>query len=136
MVAATLAAVASAQTYYKWVDAQGVTHYSEQAPAKTRAQTVQVHGDTPVTAPAEPATVAAPAKVASELDAAKDEFRKQACATARNNLRLLSGSAMVLDTGALQSPDNIATATRLTAEQRAAATAEAQQHIAQYCDRG
>lgn len=135
IVAATLAAVASAQTYYKWTDAQGVTHYSAQRPPTVKAQPLHVRSDAP--APAAPATVAPPAATtAKNLKAAQDDFKKQACATARNNLRLLSGSAMVLDTGTLQHPDGVTTASKLSTEQRADATVKAQQQIAQYCDRG
>ncbi|MFC5439504.1 DUF4124 domain-containing protein [Rhodanobacter ginsenosidimutans] len=124
-----------AQTYYKWIDAQGVTHYSEQRPPTTKAKPVHVRG-TQGQVPAAPATAAAPATMAGDLKAATDDFRKQACAAARNNLQLLSGSSMVLDTGTVQHPDGVTTATKLSAEQRVAATVEARHQITQYCDRG
>jgi hypothetical protein len=43
---------------------------------------------------------------------------------------------MVLDTGTVQNPDDITTATKLSTEQRAAAKADAQKQVHQYCDRG
>lgn len=135
LLAATLAVAASAQTYYKWTDAKGVTHYSAQRPPAVKAQ--PLHLRSAQSAPPAAATAAPPpASTANDLRAAKDDFAKQACATARENLRLLSGSAMVLDTGTLQHPGDVTTATKLSTEQREAAKAEAQKQIDQYCDRG
>lgn len=135
LLAATLAVAASAQTYYKWTDAKGVTHYSAQRPPTVKAKSLHLRSDGP--APAAAATAAPPpATTANDLRAAKDDFAKQACATARENLRLLSGSAMVLDTGTLQHPGDVTTATKLSTEQREAAKAEAHKQIDQYCDRG
>jgi hypothetical protein len=135
LVAATLAAAASAQTYYKWTDAKGVTHYSAQRPPAVKAQPLHLRSDQ--AEPAAAATAApSPATTANDLRAAKDDFAKQACVTARENLRLLSGSAMVLDTGTLQHPGDVTTATKLSTEQREAAKAEAHKQIDQYCDRG
>lgn len=135
LLAATLAATASAQTYFKWTDAKGVTHYSEQRPAAVKAQPLHLRNN--VSAPASVATAAPPpASTANDLRAAKDAFAKQACATARENLRLLSSSAMVLNTGTLQHPEDVTTASKLSTEQREAAKAKAQSQIDQYCDRG
>lgn len=134
-LATTLAAAASAQTYYKWTDAHGVTHYSAQQPPAVKAQPLHLRGDAP--APAVAATVTPPpATTAQDLNAAKDDFRKQACTTARDNLRVLSGPSMVLDTGTLEHPDDVTTASKLSTEQRAAATVSAHRQIDQYCDRG
>jgi len=127
---------AMAQTYYKWTDASGVTHYGEQKPAAVKAQALHLRTDGTGPAPATTAAEPAPADVATDLQAAKSDFRKQACTTARDNLRLLSGRAMVLDTGTVQNPDDITTATKLSTEQRAAAKADAQKQVHQYCDRG
>jgi hypothetical protein len=135
LLAATLAVAASAQTYYKWTDAKGVTHYSAQRPSAAKAQPLHLLSNQP--APPAASTAAPPAaSTASDLQAAKQDFAKQACVTARENLRLLSGSAMVLDTGTLQHPGDVTTATKLSTEQREAAKAEAHKQIDQYCDRG
>lgn len=135
LLAATLAVAASAQTYYKWTDAKGVTHYSAQRPSAVKAKSLHLRSDGP--APAAAATAAPPpATTANDLRAAKDDFAKQACATARENLGLLSSTAMVLDTGTLQHPGDVTTATKLSTEQREAAKAEAHKQIDQYCDRG
>jgi len=135
LLAATLAVAASAQTYYKWTDAKGVTHYSAQRPLTGKAQPLRLRSNQP--APPAASTAAPPAaSTASDLQVAKQDFAKQACVTARENLRLLSGSAMVLDTGTLQHPGDVTTATKLSTEQREAAKADAHKQIDQYCDRG
>jgi hypothetical protein len=135
LVTTMLVAGASAQTYYKWTDAKGVTHYSAQRPAAVKAQPLNLRNDE--AAPATAATApSAPAATANALRAAQHDFAKQACATARANLRLLSSTAMVLDTGTLQHPGDVTTATTLSAEQRTAAAAKAQRQIDQYCERG
>lgn len=124
--------MASGQTYYKWVDAHGTTHYSEQAP-KVASKTVSV--GTPTAAPSEAAADPSPAHASSVLDEAKSVFRKQACATARSNLALLSGRTMVLDTGSVSDPAGIGGATKLSPEQRSAAKVAAQGQIHDYCDK-
>jgi uncharacterized protein DUF4124 len=130
-----LAFGASAQTYYKWTDAKGVTHYSAQRPPAVKVQPLHLRNE--VSAPATAATApSAPAATADALRAAQNDFAKQTCATARANLRLLSSNAMVLDTGTMQHPEDVTTATMLSAEQRTAATAKAQRQIDQYCERG
>lgn len=125
--------MASGQTFYKWVDAHGTTHYSEQAP-KVASKTVSV-GAPIVAPPAEAVADPAPAPASSVLDEAKSAFRKQTCATARSNLALLSSRAMVLDTGSVSDPDGIGGATKLSPEQRSAATVAAQGQIHDYCDK-
>ena len=131
-------ASAVAQTVYKWTDASGVTHYSEQPPPQAvKAKQLQLKGATPAPAPAESAPPTPPAQsAATALDAAKSDFRKQACTTANSNLKLLSGSSMVLDTGTTATSADVEGARILSPEQREAAKSEAQQQIQQYCDRG
>jgi hypothetical protein len=133
-----MVASAVAQTVYKWTDASGVTHYSEQPPPQTvKTKQLILKGTAP--APAESASVApapSPQSPATALDAAKSDFRKQACATANSNLKELSGSRMVLDTGTTENPAGVEGARILSPEQREAAKSEAQQQIQQYCDRG
>ena len=53
LAALALAASATqAATVYKWVDAQGVTHFDAQPPAGQQAQEINVHKPPPPTAPA------------------------------------------------------------------------------------
>lgn len=125
--------MASGQTFYKWVDAHGSTHYSEQPP-KVASKTVSV-GTPTAASPTEAAADPAPDHASSVLDEAKSAFRKQACATARSNLSLLSGRTMVLDTGSVSDPAGIGGATKLSPEQRSAAKVVAQEHIHDYCDK-
>jgi len=125
--------MASGQTYYKWVDAHGTTHYSEQAPT-TGSRPVNVTGQAMAPAPVASA-VPAPASASSVLDEAKSAFRKQACNTARSNLALLSSRSMVLDTGTVASPAGLGEATKLSPEQRSAAKVAAQGQIHDYCDK-
>ncbi len=131
-----VAGAACAQTYYKWTDAQGVTHYSEQPPA-VKAKTIRLHatGDSSPE-PAAAATTASPGEVAAALGAAKSDYRKQSCATARNNLKLLSGQAMVLDAGTVANPAMVTGGRKLSAEQREAAKVNAQKQIQEFCEHG
>ena len=117
-------ATAVAQSVYKWTDASGVTHYSEQPPPQAiEAKQLQLNGATPAPEPAPAAsTPPSPQSTATALDAAKSDFRKQACATAQSNLKVLSGRGMVLDNGTLEKPAGIEGAKPLSPEQREAIT--------------
>jgi hypothetical protein len=137
MLVATCGVVdgAVAQTVYKWTDSTGVTHYSEQPPPVTaKARQLQLK-EAPAPEPAA-AVSTPPQSTATALDAAKSDFRKQACTTANSDLKLLSGRGMVLDTGTLQNPTGVDGARMLSPEQREVAKSEAQQQIQQFCDRG
>jgi hypothetical protein len=130
-----MAVSADAQTVYKWTDTVGVTHYSEQPPpGSVKAKQLQLNG-TPAPALATPASPP-PQSAVTALDAAKSDFRKQACTTANSDLKLLSGRGTVLDTGTVQNPTGVDGAKILSPEQREAAKSEAQQQIQQFCDRG
>lgn len=122
------------QTYYKWKDSHGVTHYSEQPPAG-KAATITIHPGAPET-PATEATVSPEANPTEALDAAAVRFRKQACATAKENLKLLSGRGMVVASGTVTHPASVEKATKLSGEQRDAAKATAQKNVDTYCSRG
>lgn len=122
------------QTAYKWVDANGVTHYSEQPPA-SRHIVMTLHAAAP--APAVPATTApSPADATTSLDAAKVAFRKQACTTAQDNLKVLAGHGVVVATGTVSHPAGFDGARKLSDDERAAEKAKAQKDIITYCDRG
>lgn len=68
---ALLAAPAAAQVY-KWVDANGVTHYSERPQAGAKSKEVELRG----TAPAQPDSASPPA-AGSDLKERELEFRKR-----------------------------------------------------------
>jgi hypothetical protein len=128
-----LMGIASAQTFYKWADAHGTTHYSEQKPAS--AAKIVTLGASPVAVPAVAASQTLPASASVALDEAKSAFRRQACATARSNLALLMSGSMVVDAGTVQKPAGLESATKLSPEQRSAAKATAQEQIDDYCDK-
>jgi Domain of unknown function (DUF4124) len=136
VIMCSMITTAVAQAVYKWTDATGVTHYSEQPPPQAvKAKQLQLKGAAPAPAVSAPSATPPPS-AATALDAAKSDFRKQACTTANNNLKLLSGRRMVLDTDTVESPAGVEGAKMLSPEQREAAKSEAQQQIQQYCDRG
>ena len=122
------------QTYYKWTDAQGVTHYSAQHSAG-KVEAVTLHPGVHVE-PARAATVRDASSAVTALDVAAVEFRKQACLTAKENLRLLAGSGMVLASGTASNPSGVEAATKLSSEQRDAAKVTAQKNVESYCSRG
>lgn len=124
---------APAQAYYKWVDAQGVTHYGEQPPPTAKSRKLELRNGQASAAPAPAVSAPAPA---SNLEANEHAYRAQACATARRNLELLSGGAMVVTGGTMGAPGSFDQAAKLTPEQREAAKVEAQQHVHELCAQG
>jgi len=105
-------ATASADTVYKWKDANGVTQYSEKPPAGQKYEAREVQARDPV--PRE--TAAAPAE-------------NKACTDARGNLSLLNGSGKVMqDTDGDGKAD-----TALTEAQRSAQKTLAEAAIQAYC---
>ena len=123
------------QTVYKWVDTSGVTHYSEQPPA-SRHTVMTLHAPTPDSQAAPATTAPPPADATTLLNAANIAFRKQACATAQDNLKVLSGHGVVVTTGTVSQPADFEGARKLPDDQRVAEKAKAQKDIATYCDRG
>ena len=102
---------AAAEKIYKWVDQQGVTHYSEQGPTDENAVTIkikdhQVERKTQQTEPAEIGNDIQPPdiKPEPEIDAALSKqqlaVQQQNCVTARNKLLALKNAGRVrqLDT--------------------------------------
>lgn len=84
-VVAAGAAPAAAQTVYKWKDARGVTHYSEQPPASGDYSTQEAVRD----------PVASTGATAPQADPSAPDPR---CATARSNLAALqAGGDVQLD---------------------------------------
>lgn len=96
-----LSATAIASQVYKWVDAQGVTHFSAQPPQGQPATAINTSAPPPRQAPAEPAPSveelldpeqAAIDKKVKEQVAAQEAERKQYCASARTNLAQLENN--------------------------------------------
>jgi hypothetical protein len=96
LVTALLAATpgVAAEKYYKWVDAQGITHYSSRPPHNQDATTVRTTNLKPDAAPATPAgdTVAAAPDAAP---AAVPEKSPERCDIGRNNLRTINENPRV-----------------------------------------
>lgn len=103
-LALVLSSTAMAGQIYKWVDAQGVTHFSEQPPQGQQANTVNT-ATPPPPAPeskpaptfkdiADPQQAAADAKVKKEV-AEQEAQRLKYCETQRNNLAQLENNPRV-----------------------------------------
>jgi len=122
---------------YKWVDAQGVTHFGAQPPQGQQVETVNT-----VTAPAKPAAkpdTSAPDETGSEADqnsidrkvkqqvAAQEAERKRYCENMRTNLAQLQNNPRV------RVEDNGETR-RVTEEERQARIAETRDKIAEHCN--
>ncbi|SDG40306.1 DUF4124 domain-containing protein [Phytopseudomonas seleniipraecipitans] len=103
-LALVLSSTAIAGQIYKWVDAQGVTHFSEQPPQGQQANTVNTAtppppAPEPKPAPtfkdiADPQQAAADAKVKKEV-AEQEAQRLKYCETQRNNLAQLENNPRV-----------------------------------------
>ncbi|MFS2157334.1 DUF4124 domain-containing protein [Pseudomonas sp. Pseusp122] len=99
-----LSTASQAAQIYKWVDAQGVTHFDAQPPAGQQVQQIDVQKPPPP--PPAPATVAKPAPdPAASQKAIDDKVRKQVaeqeakrkeiCETLRTNLAQLQINSRV-----------------------------------------
>jgi hypothetical protein len=121
-----------AQSVYKWTDAQGTTHYTDQPPpAGSRASTVKLSGG------AGPATQVAPIEAvrsgggstgaSSPLAAAEAATRARNCERAKENLVTLASGAMLVDS---TDPE---TAKRLQPFQVEEAKRKAQGEVSTYC---
>ncbi|OCX92465.1 MAG: glycosyltransferase [Pseudomonas sp. CO183] len=120
---------------YKWVDAQGVTHFGAQPPQGQQVETVNT-----VTAPAKPAATPQPVEQdeaeadQSSIDrkvkqqvAAQEAERKRYCETMRTNLAQLQNNPRV------RVEDNGETR-RLTEEERQSRINETRDKIAENCN--
>ena len=130
-----LSASAMAGQVYKWVDAQGNTHFGAQPPQGQAATSINTIAAPPkASAPAAPALPsfeddaeqqAADAKVKKAV-AAEDAEIKKYCESVRNNLAQLRNNPRIL-TEVLGEPR------RLTEEERQARIAESEKNIAENC---
>lgn len=126
--------MASAGQIYKWVDAQGITHFSAQPPQGATVQTVPAAKQPPA-----PAAAAKPAQETrlpsqAEIDervrrevAAKEQRRAEYCEKVRTNLANLHNNPRLLTEVGNQTK-------RLTEEERQARIAETERAIAEHCE--
>ncbi|MEN4752835.1 DUF4124 domain-containing protein [Pseudomonas sp. Ps21-P2] len=138
MLAATLTlavapAVSQAAQIYKWVDAQGVTHFDAQPPAGQAAQ--EINTASPVTAPPAPPPQnqdgvreqeAVDAKVKKQV-AVQEAKLKEACDGQRTNLAQLQNNPRVRQevNGEFR---------RFTEEERQARIAEVKKYLDDQCN--
>lgn len=126
----SIIATAHAQQLYRWVDADGVTHYSDSVPDVEGYEVRQVRQTGAMSAP-EPTAAEPDPDVLAAAAASRpvDPQRPQKCQQARNNLELLSGDQqlnMDLDgDGQVEPIDDTA---------RQAQIDIAKQQIAAFCD--
>lgn len=136
-VALLAAGAAHAQDkVYRWKDADGITHYSDEPPAEGSAEEMEVNVPPPVAAPpASEADEEAEAQRESEAADAEAAERlaaenQQACEDAQRNLATLQANPEVsMDTDADGEPEI------LTPEQRDAQIAANRAAIESYCTR-
>jgi hypothetical protein len=134
LVLALCGNVMAAQVY-KWVDAQGVTHFGAQPPQGQQVETVNT-----VTAPAKSTTMPAPvAEDETEVDqqsidrkvkrqvAEQEAERKRYCETMRTNLAQLQNNPRVR-------VEEKGETRRITEEERQAKIAETRGKIAENCN--
>jgi hypothetical protein len=131
-----LSATAMASQVYKWVDAQGVTHFSAQPPQGQPATAINTSAPQPRQAPAEPAPSveelldpeqAAIDKKVKEQVATQEAERKQYCESARTNLAQLENNPRlrIEDEGEVR---------RIDENERQQRIAELKQSIAENCN--
>ena len=88
-----IAGPASAQQFYKWKDADGVTHYTRTPPPEgTQADRVAVNAAAPTPAPA---AAAEPGAAGAGMSASATQQRSTACQTAQANLDTLQNNPFV-----------------------------------------
>jgi len=130
-----LSATAMASQVYKWVDAQGVTHFGAQPPQGQQATTVNAAAPPPKPVEQQPAPTfesisdpeqaAINEKVKQEV-AAKEAERKKYCESVRTNLAQLENNPRVR----VEMEGEVR---RLTEEERQQRISEAKQSIADNC---
>lgn len=112
---------AAAAEIYRWVDAQGQTHFSDSPPAGTAARSVPVAPAPPAPAASRPGVVEQARRLAAEHEQAEAaqvaqrqreqgdaQARRQACATAIQQLETLrrGGPVVLADKPAIALPDD------------------------------
>lgn len=129
------ASAACAGQIYKWVDAQGVTHFTAQPPQAAAATVVPNAKQVPAPTKSEPSTTAIvndpkqaeiDARVRDEV-AQKEKEREEYCTTVRTNLAQLRNNKHLK----AQVDGEVR---RVTPEERQARIGEAEKAIAENCN--
>ena len=136
-LAASLAYAAA----YKWVDEQGVTHFSQFPPTGRQVETIATPKSPPAdNAPTSPSPAAEPAAKAPDQPPAdgtpktEAEAKQQLAAVRQENCRRARANLNTLTTGGrLRYTDAEGTVRYLSDEERAQRVEEAQKQIEQYC---
>lgn len=126
-------AAAHAQTFYKWKDASGATHYSDTPPPKGNAAKLKVRGSVEAQSAPEPAQASSARPAAGpspELREAEARYQEQSCAAARRDVASVQGGKMLVNSS------DPTQAKRLDASQRQDALAAAQDRVKQFCGAG
>lgn len=132
-----MSSTAMAAQVYRWVDAQGITHFGAQPPEGQAAQTLNTVAPPPKPSVPEPATGESHAPLGDQqaIDrkvkqqvAEQEAERKRYCETLRTNLAQLQNNPRVRveEKGEVR---------RLTEEERQARITETQQKIGEHCDK-
>lgn len=98
-----LSGAATAQTFYRWKDAQGVTHYTEQAPLGVSSTSIEINtgvtADEPASQPAQAAAPATtPATTAQAAPQTQAQTYQQRCDQYRQNLAQLKSDQQLTTT--------------------------------------
>ena len=132
-----LSFVASAkQEYYRWKDASGTVHYSDQPPPKgISAESIHRADKSPqtdsgVAVPARSDTAAVAESDSTRLERAQRQYEKKACEAAHHDLDLLNSGEMVVV------GDSTTEARKMKPAEQDAAKAEAQAKILKFCVAG
>ncbi|KPB72130.1 DUF4124 domain-containing protein [Pseudomonas cannabina] len=129
--ALTIASTGQAASVYKWVDAQGVTHFDAQPPTGQQAQQINVQQPPPVAAPPPPADDGAAQQRAIDQKV-KNQIKMQEakragnCETLRTNLAQLQNNPRVREQVGGESR-------RLTEETRKTRIEETERAISELC---
>lgn len=126
LLAAAGAAGAQSVSVYKWTDATGTVHYTDQPPQGRTATRMTVKGGTEAVATA---AVPPPADEA-KLHQAESAANNRNCDAARANLATLSSGAMLVDS------TDPTVSRRLRPDEIEAARRTAQADVDTYCDAG
>jgi hypothetical protein len=124
---------AAAQSVYKWTDAQGTVHYTDQPPPSgSKATTVKLRGGSEVSSGTMPPAQSAPAAAgtsasSSPLARAEASARAANCERAKENLTTLASGALLVDS------TDPSTAKRLQPYQVEDAKRAAQGEVTTYC---
>ncbi len=130
-LATLFASALCAQQIYKWKDAAGVTHFTEQPPPSGKAEKVVLKSDgTAQSTNVDPVAAAKAAQQDQELA----EHRRASCENARKNLGLLTQGDFADRPGTPAGDPESNSTLRLSAPQRQAAEINAEKQIQALCD--